>query len=179
MESKTICCFAFKADQHGLEFVNPCEGTLTHKAMLVHVGVEMSFPAPFCGSSITFVLRNVGFYTTIPQQLACCACVKRAICIEKGIMVIQPAAIHVVEDVLELLCKLVAVMLLTSNDPRCRDNVAVRICYWQNIAGLCFLSALVATCFAPFFAALWLPSRLSSDKFNSPLIVMILASKSR
>jgi hypothetical protein len=69
--------------------------------------------------------------------------------------------------------------MLTSNNLLGRKNVAIGIRQGQNVTGLGFLAALIADCFAPFFAALWLPSRLIADTFNSPRIVIILASNSR
>jgi hypothetical protein len=179
MEAKTMSCFPLKSDQQGLELVNPSEGSLTDKAALVHNRVEMSFASPFDCLSIALVLRNVGLDTTIPQHLPCGSSVKAAIGVEDGTFVDQSTSLHVSKDVLQLLNKLVSIIMIAGNDTCRRENVAISIGYREDIAGLCLLSSLVGDFFAPFFAALWLPSRLSSDKFNSPLMVIILASKRR
>ncbi len=172
-------CFALKADQQGLEFVNPCERSFTDEAALVHSRVEISFPSTLDRFSVAFIFRNVGLDPPIPQQFPRCARIEAAIHVKDRTVVVQPTALHVSEEVLELLLKRITVMMIASHNPCRGDNVAMRIRYWQDVAGLRFLPSLIGDRFAPFFAALWLPSRLSSDKFNSPWMVMILASKSR
>ena len=179
MEPETIGGFAFKTDQQGLEFVNPCECSLTHKASLVHFTIKMPFTSTFHAFSIPLVFRNVRDDTTIPQQLPCCTCVKTTISIKEGTFIIQPTALHIFEDVLQFLFEVKAVIMVPSDNTCRRDNRTMRISYWQDIAGYGLLSALISDAFAPFLAALWLPSRLSSDKFNSPRMEIILASKSR
>ena len=171
--------FPLKSDQQRLEFVNPCERSLTHKAPLVHEYIEMSFASTLDTLSIALVLRNVGLNPAIPQYLPRSSCIEAAICIEDGSFVIQSTSLHVSEDILQLLDNLISVIMIASYDACRRENVAVPISYWQDVAGLGLLSSLIGDFFAPFFAALWLPSRLSSDKLKSPLMVMTLASKSR
>lgn len=179
MESQTIRRFALKSNQQGLEFINPGEGSLTDEAMLVHVWVEIPFPPTLDGFAVALIFCNVGFDPTVPQHFPGCARIKAPIHVEYGSLVVQSTAFHVSEYVFELLFKLIAVIMVASNDTCCRNNIAISVSYWQDVAGFGLLSPLIGNRFAPFFAALWLPSRLSSDKFNSPLIVMILASKSR
>ena len=139
----------------------------------------MSFTSTFHTFSIPLVFRNVRDDAAVPQQLPCCARVKAAISIKKGSFIVQSASLHIFERVLQLLFELIAIIMLSSDDPSRRDNRTILVRYWQDITGLGFLAALIPDTFAPFFAALWLPSRLSSDTFNSPLMVMTLASKSR
>ena len=172
-------CFALKTDQQGLEFVNPGEGTLAHKAIFVHHRVEMAFASALHVFAIALVFRNIGFDTAIPQQFACFARIKRTISIEIGAMVVQTTAFHIIETVDNLLFEIITVIMLPCKYSRRGNNVPVRIGYWQDVTGLSFLSPLIADGFAPFFAALWLPSRLSTDKFNSPRMERILASKRR
>ena len=179
MEAKAMSRFPLKPDQQGLEFVNPGKGSLTHKATLVHDDVEVSFPSALDLLSVALVLRNVRCDPSIPQHLARRSRIEAAIRIEDGTFVLQSTSLHVSKDILELLHKLVSIIMIASNDACRRKNVAVPISYRQDIARLGLLAALIGDFFAPFFAGLWLPSRLSSDKFNSPLMVMILASKSR
>lgn len=139
----------------------------------------MSFSPALDGLSVALVFRNVGDDAMIPQYLSCSPTIKGTICIEERSLDIEPAAFHIFEQLLELSLQLKCIIMLTSHNVCCRNDVPVGICYWQNIAGLRSLPTLIADFFAPFFAALWLPSRLISDKFNSPLIVRILASNSR
>ena len=115
----------------------------------------------------------------IPEQLPCSTGIKAAICIEESALIVQSVPFHVGNQILEFLFQLVAVIMIARNNPSCRDDRAIAVGYWQDSAGFGLLSPLVGDRFAPFFAALWLPSRLSADKFSSPLMVRILASKSR
>ncbi len=171
--------FALKSDQQGLEFVNPRECSFADEAALVHDCVEMAFPSTLHCFSIAFIFRNIGFDSTVPQQLACCTCIEATIHIEHGALVVQSAAFHVSKDVLQLLLKRIAVIMVAGDDTRCGNNIPISIRYRQDVARLGLLAPLICYFFAPFFAALWLPSRLSSDKFNSPRIEIILASKRR
>src|SRR3982751_4766868 len=91
MESQTMGRFTFKADQQGLEFVNPCEGSFTHEAVLVHIGLEMPLPSPFHGFSMALVFWNVGDHATVPQALARFPRIKTTIPIEKRAFDVQPA----------------------------------------------------------------------------------------
>ena len=174
-----MCHFPFKPDQQGLKFVHPGKGSLTHEAMFVHNRVEMPFPSSFHCLSVTLVFRNVRFDAPVPQHFPHTTRIETAIHVEEGSPVVQSTTFHICQHDLELLLKLIAVMMVACNYPRRRHNVPVRVCHRQDIAGLRLLPLLIANFFAPFFAALWLPSRLSSDKFNSPRIVITLASNSR
>ncbi len=179
MESKAVSCFSLKSDQQGLELVNPRERSLTDEAALVHTRIKVSLPSTFDLLSVAFVLRNVRLDPPIPQHLPCSSSIEAAIRIEDSTFVLQSTSLHISKDILELLHKLITIVMMTRDNSCGRSDVAIPVCYWQDIAGLCLLSSLIGNFFAPFFAALWLPSRLSSDKFNSPLIEMILASKRR
>ena len=179
MEAETIRRFPFKADQQGLEFVNPGKRSLTHEAMFIYLAVKMSFATTLHRLSVPFIFCNIGYQPMMPEQLPCRTGIKATISIEEGTFIVQLVSLHVSNQILEFLFQIVAIIMIASDNPSCRNDIAIAVCYWQDIAGFGLLSALIGDFFAPFFAALWLPSRLSSDKFNSPLTVTILASKSR
>ena len=179
MKAETIGCFPLEPDQQGLEFVNPGEGAFTDEAALVRLCVEMTFPSTLNVFTIPLILRNVGNDPAVPQQLPGCACIKATIRIKQGTFIVQPATLHVFEHVLQFLIELKAVIMLACNDASRSNDRAIFVRYWEDVAGLGFLAPLVADTFAPFLAALWLPSRLSSDKFNSPRMEIMLASKRR
>src|SRR3954451_18792723 len=179
MKSKTIRHFAFKPDQQRLEFVCPCKGSLTDEAMCIHNGVEIAFPSALDCFPVAFILRNIGLHATIPQQFSCCSRVEAAIRVENGTFVVQSTPFHITKEVLELLFKLITVVMVPCYHSCCGYNQAILVRHWQDITRFRFLSPLIGDFFAPFLAALWLPSRLSSDKFNSPLMLTILASKRR
>jgi hypothetical protein len=179
MEPKAMSHFPLKSDQQGLEFVNPGERSLTHEAMLVHLSVEVTVPATFDHFSVPFIFWNVGCHTTIPQHLTHSAGIKTAICIENRTFDIQATAPHIIEHVRYLLLKVIAIIMISCNNAGRRNDRSIPIGYWQYVACFCPLPALIGNFFTPFFAALWLPSRLSSDKFKSPLMLMMLASKRR
>ena len=127
MESKTISRFPLKSNQQRLEFVNPGEGSLTHKATLVHDDVEVSFPSALHGLSIALILRNVGLDPSIPQQLPRRPRIEAPIRIEDGSFVCQSTSLHVSKDILQLVHKLISIIMVTSNDDRRRENVAIPI----------------------------------------------------
>ena len=179
MEPEAMSRFALKSDQQGLEFVNPSEGSLIDETALVYHRVEISFASRLDLLSVALVLRNVRLDPAIPQHFSRRSRIEATIRIEARTFVVQSTSSHVSKDVLELLNKLVSIIMIAGNDARRRENIAVSIGYREDIARLCLLAALLGDFFAPFFAALWLPSMLSSDKFNSPLIVIILASNRR
>jgi hypothetical protein len=179
MKAETIDGFSLESDQQGLEHIDPGKRALTDEPMLKCFAIEMAFSATFHRFSVPFVLGNVGDDPMIPQHLACLACIKAAIRIEQRTFIRQSTALQICKKVLQLLLKLITVIMVASDDASRRDNVSLRISYWQDVTGLGMLPPLIGNGIAPFFAALWLPSRLSSDKCNSPLIVRILASKSR
>ena len=178
MESQTIGRFPFKSDQQGLECVNPGERSFTDKAVFVHITIEMALASTLDAFSIALVLRNVGNNPAIPQHLPRFTRIEATISIEEGTVIVEFTPLHVLEQLLNR-CFQIVTIIMVARYQLCRgNNIAVLGGYWQNIAGLGLLASLIGDCFAPFFAALWLPSRLISDKFNSPLMVMILASNS-
>ena len=179
MEAETIGRFALEADQQGLELVNPRERALTDEAMFIHDRVEMTFPSALDRFSVARVFGDVWCDATVPQQLARRPRIKTTIHVEDSTFVVQFTAPHVSKDLVELLCKGIAVIMVACNHPSSGNDITVAIGYRQDVARLRLLSALIGNFFAPFFAALWLPSKLSSDKFNSPRTETILASKSR
>ena len=178
MESQTIGCFAFKSNQQGLEYINPGEGAFTDKAMFVHITVEMTLPSVFDGLSIALVFSNVGNNSAVPQHLPRFTCIEATISIEVCAGIVEFTPLHILEQLLDCFFQAVTIIMVPCKQACRRDNISLLVRYWQNIAGLGFLAALIGYFFAPFFAALWLPSRLISDKFSSPLMVMILASNS-
>jgi hypothetical protein len=63
--------------------------------------------------------------------------------------------------------KMAPAIMIASNHLARRKNVAVGVRYRDDVAGFRLFSALIGDCFAPFFAALWLPSRLRIATFSS------------
>lgn len=90
----------------------------------------MSLSTTFDRFSIALVFRNIGFHAIIPQQFSRCTRIKAAIGIEKGTFVVQPTAFHITEGILEFLFELMAVVVITSNDASCGNNIPLCICYW-------------------------------------------------
>ena len=86
----------------------------------------MSLSATFDRFPVALIFRNVGFYTIIPQQFPRCTCIKATISIEKGAFVIQTAALHIIERILEFLFELIAIVVIASNDTSRGNNGAIR-----------------------------------------------------
>ena len=179
MEAETIGRFALKADQQGLKFVNPGERSFTHEAMHIYLAVKLPFAATLHRLAVPFIFSNIGNQAMIPEEFPGSTGIKATICIEKGTFIVEFVPFHISNQILEFLFQLITIIMMASNDSRCANDIPIAVCYGQNIAGFGLFSSLIGDFFAPFFAALWLPSRLSSDTFNSPVMLRILASKSR
>ena len=98
--------------------------------MFVYFWVVMALSATFDRFPIALVFRNVGLHTIIPQQFPRCTRIKAAIGIEKGTFVVQAAAFHITESILEFLFELIAIVVVASNDTCRGNNVAIRSRYW-------------------------------------------------
>ncbi len=179
MESEPIHILTLKSKQQRPEFVNPGKGPFNDEAFLVHLTIELPLPSTFDCFPVAFVLWNVGTHASIPQHLPCFSCVKTAIRVEKGRPILQTIALQISKDLGDGCSQVIAVIMATTNDLTCSHNVAIPVNHWNDVAGLRFLSPLVLDTFAPFFATVWLPSRLRTDKFNSYLIDRIPASNKR
>jgi hypothetical protein len=167
MKSKKIGLLAFKADQQSLKLVDPCKGALCDKALLVHRLVKMTLPTALCSLAIALVFGNIGSDTTIPQQFARIFRIKPTISIKEAVRIAQFHLIKLTKHIFEPSNQLVTIVMIACNHFTRGQNVAVRISYGNDVTRLCLLATLIGDCFAPFFAALWLPSRLRIDRFNS------------
>jgi hypothetical protein len=179
MEPQPVDIFAFKSDQQCPECVNPGKGALNHKVIFVHVSIKMALPAPSDRFSVALVFINIGDDATIPEHFAHSMGVKAAIGIEYRTLVVQITAFHIGEELFDRQFYIKSIVMVASHNLCRGNNVAVLVRQWQDITGLCFLSSLIRDAFAPFLATVWLPSRFSSDKFNSYLTASIPASTSR
>ncbi len=141
--------------------------------------IEVPFSPAFDRFAIAFIFSNVRNNAMIPEHLTGSLRIEAFICIEEGTFVGEPTAFHVRKKLLERVRHVICIVMIASNDPCCGDDIAVFIRQWQDIAGLGFLPSLIRDAFAPFFATVWLPSRCSSDKFNSYRTAMIPASTRR
>jgi hypothetical protein len=59
MEAETIGRVARKANQQGLEFVNPGERAFTHEAMGIDREVKLPFAATLHRLAVTFIFSNI------------------------------------------------------------------------------------------------------------------------
>ena len=139
----------------------------------------MPFPASFGSFAIALIFVNVRYYAAIPQHFACFPRIKAAIGIEVCSGVLETTTLQIIKDLLDCLFQVIRIMMMPRKDPCCRNNIPISVNYWQDIAGLGLLATLVGDTFAPFLATVWLPSRVSTDKFNSYLMDRIPASHRR
>ena len=124
--------------------------------------------APALGTlPIAFVFRNVRSYTAIPKQFTGLFCIKRTIGIKVGLSIREVKLIQLPKQVFEAIGQLITIIMVASNHFAGGKNETIGVGYWDDIAGFGLFSALIGNCFAPFFAALWLPSRLRIAKFSS------------
>jgi hypothetical protein len=167
MKAKKILLLTLKPDQEPLEFVDPCEGSFVHEAFFVHGCVKMTLAPTLCVLAITLIFRDIRSYTAIPEQLPGLFCVKCAICIKIGVSIREFKMIELPKQVFEPVGQVITISVVASNHFTCGKNEAIGVRYGENVAGFGLFSALIGDRFAPFFAALWLPSRLRIAKFNS------------
>ncbi len=179
MEPEKIATSALKSYQQRPKLVDPCEGPFNREAPFVHVAVEMPLPTAFCRFSTSLVFINVRNNASIPEHLTCSTGVKTTVRVEEGTLIRQSRTLQVSEQIFEHLRQLIGIIVIASNNIGRRKNISITINQGQYIAGFGFLSPLIGYAFAPFFAALWLPSRCNSDKFSSPHAEIRLASKRR
>ncbi len=179
MEAEPIDVFALKANQERPEFVNPGKGAFNYEAVLIDIPIKVPFSAAFAGLAIAFIFINIGNNTIIPEHFANYTGIKATVSIEHSTLIAETIALHVLKELFEGSFHIIDIVMITShNIGRC-DNVSIGIDQREDVTRLGLFSSLVCDAFAPFLATLWLPSRLSADKFNSYLMAKIPASKSR
>lgn len=167
MKAERVDLLAFKSDEQPLEFIDPGKRTLHGKAFFVHRAVKMAL-APALGTlPIAFVFRNIRSYTTIPKQFTSLFCVKRTIGIKIGVRIREFKLIELPKQVFEAIRQFITIIMVPSNHFACGKNETIGVGYWDDIAGLGLFSTLIGDRFAPFFAALWLPSRLRIAQLSS------------
>ena len=167
MKAERVHFLALKPDEQPLEFIDPGKRAFHNKAFFVHRAVKMAL-APALGTlTIAFVFRNIRSYTAIPKQFTRLLCVKRTICIKVGVSIREFKLIELPKQVFEAIGQLITIIMVPSNHFACGKNETIGVGYWDDIAGFGLFSTLIGDRFAPFFAALWLPSRLRIAKFSS------------
>ena len=167
MKAEKIDLLAFKSDKKPLEFIDPGKRAFHDKAFFVHRAVKMAL-APTLGTfAIALIFGDIRSYTTIPEQLTRLFCVKSTIGIKVGVRICEFKLIKLLKQIFQASSQVVTIIMVPSNHYAGGNNEAIGVGYWNDIAGLGLFPALIGDCFAPFFAALWLPSRLRIAKFSS------------
>ena len=139
----------------------------SERAVFVHRAVKMALAPALGALPIAFVFRNIRSYAAIPKQFTGLFCVKRTIGIKVGVSIAEFKLIELPKQVSYAIGQLITIIMVASNHFTCGDNEAIGVRYGNNIAGFGLFSTLIGDRFAPFFAALWLPSRLRIAKFSS------------
>ena len=167
MKAERVYLLAFKPDEQPLEFIDPGKRAFHDKAFFVNRAVKMAL-APALGTlTIAFVFRNIRSYTAIPKQFTGLFCIKRTIGIKVGVSVGEFTPIQLPKQVFEAIGQIITIIMVASHHFACGKNETIGVRYWDDIAGFGLFSTLIGDRFAPFFAALWLPSRLRIARFNS------------
>ena len=176
MKAESVHLLALKPDEQPLEFIDPGKRAFHDKTFFVHRAVKMAL-APALGTlTIAFVFRNIRSYTAIPKQFTGLFCIKRTIGIKVGVSVGEFTPIQLPKQLFEAIGQIITIIMIASNHFACGKNETIGVRYWDDIAGFGLFSTLIGDRFAPFFAALWLPSRLRTAKFSSYLILRMPAS---
>jgi hypothetical protein len=179
MKAEKVHLLALKPDEKPLEFINPSKRAFSDKAFFVDSGVKMALAPALGPFTIAFVFGNIGSNTTVPQEFARIFGVKGTVSIKEGVSIRKFQVVKLAKQIFETVNEGVTIIMIASNHLAGRKNVAIGIRQRDDIAGLCLFSALIGDRFAPFFAALWLPSRLRIAKFSSYLILRIPAANRR
>ena len=167
MKAERVHLLALKPDEQPLKFIDPGKRAFRDKAFFVHRAVKMAL-APALGTlTIAFVFRNIRSYTAIPKQFTRLLCVKRTIGIKVGISIREFKLIELPKQVFEAIGQIITIIMVASHHFACGKNETIGVRYWDDIAGFGLFSTLIGDRFAPFFAALWLPSRLRIARFSS------------
>ena len=167
MKAEKIHLLALKPDEEPLEFIDPGKRAFSDKAFCVNRAVKMAL-APTLGTlTIAFVFRYIRSYTAIPKQFTGRFCVKRTIGIKVGVSIREVKLIELPKQVFEAIGQIITIIMVANNHFACGKNETIGVRYWDDIAGFGLFSTLISDRFAPFLAALWLPSRLRIAKFSS------------
>ena len=167
MKAERVHFLALKPDEQPLEFIDPGKRAFHNKAFFVHRAVKMALAPALSTLTIAFVFRNIRSYTAIPKQFTSLFCVKCTIGIKVGISVGKFTPIQLLKQVFEAIGQIITIIMVASHHFACGKNETIGVRYWDDIAGFGLFSTLIGDRFAPFFAALWLPSRLRIAKFSS------------
>ena len=179
MKAEKVHLLAFKPDEQPLEFINPGKSALSDKAFFVDGRVKMALAPTLCPFTIAFVFGNIRSNATVPQEFARIFGVKGTVSIKEGVRIRKFQMVKLAKQVFETVKQSVTIIMIASNHLAGRKNVAIGVRYRDDVAGFGRISALIGDRFAPFFAALWLPSRLRIAKFSSYLILRMPASNRR
>ena len=167
MKAERVHLLALKSNEKPLEFIDPGKRAFHDKAFFVNRAVKMAL-APALGTlTIAFVFRNIRSYTAIPKQFTGLFCIKRTIGIKVGVSVGEFTPIQLPKQLFEAIGQIITIIMIASNHFACGKNETIGVRYWDDIAGFGLFSTLIGDRFAPFFAALWLPSRLRIARFSS------------
>lgn len=179
MKAEKVHLLALKPNEEPLEFINPGKCAFSNKAFFVDGGVKMALAPAFRSLTIAFVFGNIRSNATVPQEFACIFGVKGTVSIKEGVPICKLQVVKLAKQVFETVKQSVTIIMIASNHLAGRKNVAIGVRYWDDVAGFGLFSALIGDRFAPFFAALWLPSRLRIAKFSSYLILRMPAANRR
>ena len=167
MKAEKIDLLALKPDQQTLEFVDPGKGSFRHKALFVHGWVKMALAPTLWPFAIALIFWDIRSYTAIPEQFTRLFCIKRTIGIKVGVRIGEFKLIKLLKQGFQASGQVVAIIMVPSNYFTGGNNEAIGVGYWDDVAGFGLFPTLIGNRLAPFFAALWLPSRLRIAKFNS------------
>ena len=167
MKAERVHLLALKPDEQPLEFIDPGKRAFHDKAFFVHRTVKMALAPVLDTLTVAFVFRNIRSYTAIPKQFTGLFCIKRTIGIKVGVSIAEFKLIELPKQVFEPMSQLITIIMVASNHFACGKNETIGVRYRDDIAGFGLFSTLIGDRFAPFFAALWLPSRLRIATFSS------------
>jgi hypothetical protein len=167
MKAEKVHLPALKPDEKALELIDPGKRAFSDKAFFVDRAVKMALAPALRPLTIAFVFRNIRSYAAIPKEFTGLLCVKRTISIKVSVSIHEVKLIKLPKQLFKSVDQFITIIMVPSYHFACGNNKTIGVRYWDDIAGFGFFPTLIADRFAPFFAALWLPSRLRIAKFSS------------
>ena len=143
VSTQEVGVFTVKADKQRSELINPGKAALGGKASLVDLSVEQTFAPAFGRFAVALVFGDVGDHPVIEANLARFMGIESSVSVKKRPGDGQSQALHAFECGLEMGFEVEGVMVISRDNARRSDDVAVGIHDGQDVAGLGTLAALI------------------------------------
>ena len=144
--------FAVIAQSQSPKFVNPSEGSLAGKPLIINGLIKQTLASAFDVLLIALVLSHIRNQTMIETNFTRIAGVESTIGVEKCSRNAYPQAFDIFERNLEMRFQIKSIMPISGDDAAAGENEAIGIAHGQNITGLRPFTMLINDTFITFFS---------------------------